>query len=221
MSSLWHVDSFKEHHKQHREVLMKVLKSREVLMKVLKSVVAIASIVLSSSVSAATFSYNSNSEIVGLNNVSLGGHSEVDVSFVDGTCASVYNGCTGITLPQYYFYGYIEDALDDLMLNNGVTFEDFAGYQAGLPMGNGFILWNLNGGTMEGISVSGVSAYDRASYFGTSTTFDFDDNQDSIFQSTQGVFMVVSEVTAVPVPAAAWLFGSALLGLGAVKRRKA
>ena len=29
------------------------------------------------------------------------------------------------------------------------------------------------------------------------------------------------EFSAVPIPAAAWLFGSALLGLGFVKRRKA
>ena len=28
-------------------------------------------------------------------------------------------------------------------------------------------------------------------------------------------------ISAVPIPAAAWLFGSALLGLGLVKRRKA
>jgi hypothetical protein len=32
---------------------------------------------------------------------------------------------------------------------------------------------------------------------------------------------ITADVSAVPVPAAAWLFGSALLGLGAVKRRKA
>jgi len=39
-----------------------------------------------------------------------------------------------------------------------------------------------------------------------------------------GVFydnLSFAEVAPVPVPAAAWLFGSALLGLGAVKRRKA
>jgi hypothetical protein len=32
---------------------------------------------------------------------------------------------------------------------------------------------------------------------------------------------ITADIAAVPVPAAAWLFGSALLGLGAVKRRKA
>jgi len=31
----------------------------------------------------------------------------------------------------------------------------------------------------------------------------------------------VATLSAVPLPAAAWLFGSALLGLGAIKRRKA
>jgi hypothetical protein len=33
-------------------------------------------------------------------------------------------------------------------------------------------------------------------------------------------YTVSLEVTAVPIPAAAWLFGSALLGLGVVKRKK-
>ena len=31
---------------------------------------------------------------------------------------------------------------------------------------------------------------------------------------------VVERVSPVPIPAAAWLFGSALLGLGALKRKK-
>ncbi len=34
-------------------------------------------------------------------------------------------------------------------------------------------------------------------------------------------FAYATEVAAVPLPAAAWLFGSALFGLGMVKRRKA
>jgi len=33
--------------------------------------------------------------------------------------------------------------------------------------------------------------------------------------------IIWSEVSEVPIPAAAWLFGSALLGLGALKRRRA
>jgi hypothetical protein len=40
--------------------------------------------------------------------------------------------------------------------------------------------------------------------------------------SKTGAFLTVTtELTEVPLPAAAWLFGSALLGLGMVKRRKA
>lgn len=35
-----------------------------------------------------------------------------------------------------------------------------------------------------------------------------------------GTFAYATPVNAVPLPAAAWLFGSALLGLGAIKRRK-
>lgn len=41
----------------------------------------------------------------------------------------------------------------------------------------------------------------------------------TLFGNTGGIFMEGS-VAPVPVPAAAWLFGSALLGLGCVKRRR-
>lgn len=34
-------------------------------------------------------------------------------------------------------------------------------------------------------------------------------------------FLLTGSVSAVPIPAAAWLFGSALLGLGVIKRKKA
>ena len=38
--------------------------------------------------------------------------------------------------------------------------------------------------------------------------------------STTGYAMISGSVSAVPIPAAAWLFGSALLGLGGIGRRK-
>jgi hypothetical protein len=38
---------------------------------------------------------------------------------------------------------------------------------------------------------------------------------------TEGTSRMQTEVPEVPIPAAAWLFGSALLGLGVVKRKKA
>ena len=47
--------------------------------------------------------------------------------------------------------------------------------------------------------------------------WDFEDIGDLQNTSNQSLY-VMSEV---PIPAAAWLFGSALLGLGAIKRRKA
>ncbi len=41
------------------------------------------------------------------------------------------------------------------------------------------------------------------------------------FSSTNGnAFAVTTQVSAVPLPAAAWLFGSALLGLGALRRKQ-
>lgn len=40
-------------------------------------------------------------------------------------------------------------------------------------------------------------------------------------RNSSGTFAIVTDVSAVPLPAAAWLFGSALLGLGVIKRKKA
>ena len=46
---------------------------------------------------------------------------------------------------------------------------------------------------------------------------------EAYFEGTMGPSVVTVEYTfsPVPIPAAAWLFGSALLGLGAIKRRRA
>jgi hypothetical protein len=41
----------------------------------------------------------------------------------------------------------------------------------------------------------------------------------SLFGASDGIFLE-GTVSAVPVPAAAWLFGSALIGLAGIKRKK-
>ena len=40
-------------------------------------------------------------------------------------------------------------------------------------------------------------------------------------QKNDHVSLASNRVAAVPLPASAWLFGSALLGLGVIKRKKA
>ena len=44
-------------------------------------------------------------------------------------------------------------------------------------------------------------------------------NTDPISEADYRIIGVQVEVAAVPVPAAAWLFGSALLGLGCIRRK--
>jgi hypothetical protein len=59
------------------------------------------------------------------------------------------------------------------------------------------------------------------------TVLQLTDSNDLVFRwvnedlSAVGVNTVAGSITVVPLPAAAWLFGSALLGLGVVKRKKA
>lgn len=55
---------------------------------------------------------------------------------------------------------------------------------------------------------------------GVESAYLFLAENDGIFSDNSGEYNVHLEATAVPVPAAAWLMGSALVGLGAVGRRR-
>ena len=80
---------------------------------------------------------------------------------------------------------------------NGIrvaTNSDFGSGQTGLPE---FVIWDFWSPTQYGPNLSAASA-DRTD-----------------------LYVVSLSRASVPIPAAAWLFGSALLGLGMVMRRKA
>ena len=55
----------------------------------------------------------------------------------------------------------------------------------------------------------------------TASIFDTDGNLMPFLRAYSETFDYEMELNPVPIPAAAWLFGSALLGLGVLKRRKA
>ena len=78
----------------------------------------------------------------------------------------------------------------------------------------------LNGtGTLLGsfdLAANSSSAYEGW----TATTFNFIGTAQSFDLTTAGAnFVALDNISAVPVPAAAWLFGSALAMFGAVRRR--
>lgn len=75
-------------------------------------------------------------------------------------------------------------------------------------------------GSIWSMSLSMVALYNADFYHTASFSFDLPDNV--TFESASGKFLTESNPpSGVPVPAAAWLFGSALLGFVGIKRRKA
>ncbi|MFT6051921.1 MAG: hypothetical protein ACI9B9_001564 [Halioglobus sp.] len=67
-------------------------------------------------------------------------------------------------------------------------------------------------------SFANATGYAQNFTLATDTTVRFFLYDDILYDNRGGVSL---SVAAVPLPAAAWLFGSALLGLGMIKRRKA
>lgn len=93
--------------------------------------------------------------------------------------------------------------------------------------------WGAMGGQIVGGEVCGIGFVGCGPDFGFDTEFSADavtigiESFLAIFGSGSGVLSGIGQVTVdlevehVPTPAAAWLFGSALLGLAGLKRKKA
>lgn len=77
------------------------------------------------------------------------------------------------------------------------------------------------GSDNSGLSIKKDSAYVQDWMIGDTMT-GFGGAYDSLGQlSSYDLTLTLTDISPVPVPAAAWLFGSALLGLAVVKRKKA
>jgi hypothetical protein len=171
-------------------------------------------------------------ELIGASGVNIGG-TLYDVSFVGGSCIALFNGCDDLSdftfqtaatadlasqaiLDQVYGAGDMYD--NDPTLTRGITWPD-----------SSFLLtvWSQDPGDSD------YYLYDAAYNWAVEsndqnlncTGFNYcglrraDDNT----PSPNTTFAIWSpSVSAVPVPAAVWLFGTALIGLvGFGKRRKA
>jgi len=101
---------------------------------------------------------------------------------------------------------------NSLALNVGsfmFTAVDDVNYAIGYPQ------MSLNAGVFDGLNVS-ISFGASSSFDSLNTWFDAYDDGGNLVSGTWTSF----QMTPVPVPAAVWLFGSGLLGLAGVARRK-
>lgn len=80
--------------------------------------------------------------------------------------------------------------------------------------------WANTTGDWEGLSLTFVFASDMSSFTGTISAIEQSGSGLTANTTTIDFDIDGTQVSEVPVPAAAWLFGSALLGLGGLKRRK-
>ena len=196
-------------------------------MKFWKLATAATALVLSTSANAATLSVDGAGILTGATDVDVGG-SLYDVYFMDGTCNSLFNGCSEFMFTDYASAGLAAQALLDQVLI-GV-------YDTDPNMTNG-IEFPGNGPqgsihTPYALSQYGDDVVTRMAtnyeYVDFDTVSDsqlraFDDDFTSKYYAVYAVWTEAgagAPVSTVPIPAAAWLFGSGLLGLIGVARRK-
>jgi hypothetical protein len=131
----------------------------------------------------------------------------------------------------YAAVAYVTDSFATVFpsLTPGTTVANFNAISwnsSGALTGSGSTLWSVGlGSSASFILGGGTASLTNANQleivaFGTLTSPGFDDTPGTfLYNQTNGTYSAVS-VAEVPIPAAAWLFGSALLGFAGISRRK-
>jgi hypothetical protein len=159
-----------------------------------------------------------------LTNVEQWRHTSSRVRLRDGSCMSLLNDCTTKTFNSY---DQARDAsrvlLEQVFIGSGYTTkpQDISGisatdralilthYATRPPYQiSRYYTWTPHAAYVFVNSSAGTTNNLAPTNWGWDTT------------DVPDVVYAVWEASAVPVPAAAWLFGSALLGLASIKRRK-
>jgi hypothetical protein len=205
-----------------------------------KKSLALVALILSVSSQAAEITYNINSTLAGgvatgtittdgtigeLVDANITGWSlSVDVNG-DGTSATASSSDSNTNTFLFLPLGYsplsasatslIFDFAQDHPLTGGGGIPGIR-LRSSIPKGQDgeVVYWEVRSvSTMGDTSRQGILVRERHVVSGVDTNL-------NSFTSYTGALEIAS-VSAVPLPAAAWLFGSALLGLGVVKRKKA
>ncbi|MDD2740145.1 MAG: VPLPA-CTERM sorting domain-containing protein [Methylomonas lenta] len=177
-----------------------------------KQTLALVGLTLSLSANSATLVV-SGGQLMGATGVDVGGTS-YNVSFLDGSCDSLFSGCTSLAFTTLESAHTASNALlsqvfqgvygGDPTLTNGVE-SSIVGY---IYTPYSTVSTNVN--LSIAVNQPGLHYVYNASILANADTTG----------ATQQVYAVWSP-SPVPLPATAWLFGSALMGLGIIKRKKA
>lgn len=146
-----------------------------------------------------------------------------DVTFVDGTCSGLYSGCNDSS--DFTFTTIASAILAGNALLSDVFVDGTAGLFDSSPQltagcGNFFQCTIVTPfAPPEFVTVPGIWATNRALVADPAVSYNTLVQSYDTALSDAYVYAVWSP-SAVPLPAAAWLFGSAILGLVGVARRK-
>ena len=198
----------------------------------MRKLIGLLMLVCAGSVNAAT-AVMSGGQLIGATGVEVNGAS-YDVAFLDGSCNSLYNGCTGLPFTtSSEALDASQALLDQVIQPQGIgppLINGLGSYDTLSPSGTAgaFILtpaaesWGmLVAGVIGGppifwLTANGLGPYDVYTADTSSPTSTYLNGlvlADEVF-----AVWTPAAVSAVPLPAAAWLFISAIAGLAGAKR---
>lgn len=188
----------------------------------IKQSLALIGLTLSLSANAATVNYSESADgELGFLNTTFT-LNEAGVNTISG---SLSNSTTGFDNDSFFL------SLDSSVVITGFSFVYSNGTEVGTNFDPNWALQELDGSTFLSTGDYDISTDSNSGSVSVAPPYTFDSYRVWLGGGTFGAsdpgysasadWIVSIETTAVPIPAAAWLFGSALLGLGIVKRYKA
>lgn len=176
---------------------------------------------LSSHAYSATLNVNGSGKLTGATGVMVNGNS-YDVEFLDGSCEEVFDGCDELSDFTFHSQSSAIDAsqalLDQVFLG---AFDTDPSKTIGISgtVGKSYTAFAFN-------SKGAVQAWAPENHVDESDDFvntlfgGLSINTDISLSGYADRVWAKWNVSTVPVPAAAWLFGSALIGLLGIARRR-
>ncbi len=203
-------------------------------MNVIKKIICVAIFLFYSSISISAVLNISNGQLIGASGVNVNG-SSYNVAFIDGTCADLFSGCdqnSDFTFSNPSNDGTLLGQAMTALLEQVIIDSSDGGFDSNPALTNGC---NVAGGCQISTPLFVGGSTEFVAVIGAFNTTALEQGQvqflDHLTAGTvvrnsihpfpefdQQVFAVWSP-SAVPVPAAVWLFGSGLIGLVGMKKR--
>ena len=167
-------------------------------------------------------------QLVGVNDLDLNG-SLYNVTFRASTCIAIWSGCDADADLDFQTSADALAAVNALAAAiDGSSYDDSPVLIAGITetfLGRIFVPYEvgntINGGPRRFLQVARLLNFQTGNFPADQTDTGATNFSDNDYGSLGGgVWAQYDEITTVPVPAAVWLFGSAMLGLMGMARRK-